>query len=75
VQTDTFALPPGYQAALELTLAENLAPSFGQTVARSTERRAREARSLIFGNNDSMRGLTRPTPAFQVGPVAAASTG
>jgi hypothetical protein len=52
VQTDTFSLPQGYQAALELTLAEELAASFGQQVSSSTERRAREARALIFGNND-----------------------
>lgn len=52
VQTDTFSMPPGYQAAIELTLAEELADSLGQTVSASVARRAREARALIFGNND-----------------------
>lgn len=51
-QTDTFTMPPGYQTAIELTLAESLADACGQTVSRSLERRAREARGLIFGNND-----------------------
>lgn len=56
-QTDTFSLPPGYQTALELTLAENLAPSFGQSVAASTSKRANDARARIFGNNDSVPNL------------------
>ena len=51
-QTDTFSMPPGYQAAIELTLAEELAESLGQSVSAKLERRAREARAIIFGNND-----------------------
>lgn len=54
VQTDTFSLPPGYQAALDLTLAEELASSLGQTVAQSTATRARDARAVVFGNNDEI---------------------
>lgn len=57
-QTDTFSLPQGYQSALELTLAEELSPAFGQRVEPSTERRAREARATIFGNNDDTPRLT-----------------
>ena len=51
-QTDTFAMPPGYQEALELTVAEDLADSLGQAVSASLARRAREARAVVFGNND-----------------------
>lgn len=54
---DTFDLPPGYQQALRLTLAERLAPAFGQSLSSSTERRAREARALIWGNNDAIPNL------------------
>ena len=57
VQTDTFTMPPGYQTAMELTLAEDLADSLGQSVSVSLERRAREARALIFGNNDKVPRL------------------
>ena len=32
-QTDTFTMPPGYQTAIELTLAEDGASSFGQTAS------------------------------------------
>ena len=53
-QTDTFSMPPGYQTAIELTLAEDLADSLGQSVSASLARRAREARGLIFGNNDTV---------------------
>lgn len=54
VQADDFSLPNGYQAALELTLAEVIAPSFGQSVSESTARMARQARALIFGDNDEV---------------------
>ena len=52
IQTDTFAMPPGYQEALELTVAEDLAGSMGQPIASDLERRARKARAVIFDNND-----------------------
>lgn len=67
VQGDTFSLPQGYQAALELTLAEELASSGGQTPSRSTERRAREARGVIFGNNDDTPRLTTADAGLQRG--------
>lgn len=50
--TDTFWLPFGYRDAITLTLAEELAPGNGQTVAQSTRESATAARALIFGNND-----------------------
>ena len=51
-QVDTFAMPPGYQEALELTVAEDVAESLGQSVSAKLAQRAREARAIIFGNND-----------------------
>lgn len=55
--TDTFDLPAGYQQALRLTLAELLAPAFGQTVAQSTKDKARDARARVWGNNDTIPNL------------------
>jgi hypothetical protein len=49
--TDTFTLPPGYQQALRLTLAELLAAAFGQQVLPTTTIKAREARARLFGAN------------------------
>lgn len=57
LQTDTFTLPPGYQAALELTLAEEIAASCGQTASPSTTRRAKNARATVFGDNDVIPDL------------------
>jgi hypothetical protein len=51
-ETDTFWLPFGYRDAITLTLAEELAPGNGQTVAASTKASAQAARDLIFANND-----------------------
>lgn len=48
---DTFDMPPGYQAAVGLTLAEIFAGPFGQTVSQDLRRRAREARAIVWGNN------------------------
>lgn len=50
----TLTLPPGYQMALRLTLAEICAPSFGVTVSPSTMRRARDARATVWSANDSI---------------------
>lgn len=55
--TDTFDLPAGYQQALRLTLAELLAPAFGQTVSQSTRDKARDARARVWGNNDVIPNL------------------
>jgi hypothetical protein len=81
VQTDDFALPQGYQQAIELTLAEMLAPGYGQTVSRETEQAARQARALVFSNNDDMpriaasdSGLARPKggtfASWELGPFS-----
>jgi hypothetical protein len=54
---DTFWMPFGYLDALTLTLSEELAPGFGQTVGSSMADSARSGRDLIFGNNDDVPRL------------------
>lgn len=51
---DTFWLPYGYRDAISLTLAEELAPGFGQTASPALVSSASEARGIIFGNNDDI---------------------
>lgn len=50
--TDTFSMPQGYLAALHFTLAEYLAPSFGQQASQETKDHGRKARGIVWGNND-----------------------
>lgn len=50
--TDDFSLPPGYQDAITLTLAEDLAGPFKAEVGQVTVTKAREARERIFDTND-----------------------
>jgi len=52
VENDDFSLPPGYKAALRLTLAERIASGFGKTVSRDTHVAAAMARGRIFGENE-----------------------
>lgn len=47
----TVTVPSGYQNALMLTLAEDLAPAYGRSLLAKTEQKAREARARIFANN------------------------
>ncbi len=49
---DTFTMPPGYQEAVTLTLAETLAGPLGVAMPADLARLAREARGHVFGNND-----------------------
>jgi len=49
---DTLNMPSGYQAAVMLTLAEDLAPAFGRPVNALTSTKAREARARIFSVNE-----------------------
>lgn len=49
---DTFNLPPGYEEALSLSLAENCARAFGQPLTQDLRQDAALARAVIFANND-----------------------
>lgn len=74
---DTLDLPPGYQQALRLTLAETLAAPFGQPIGMDLARRAAVARDLVWGNNDEpltiatrdagMPGVARSTFDYRTG--------
>lgn len=55
--TDTLSLPFGYQQALRLTLAERLAPGFGQTVDPATKQAALDARNRAFAQNATLPNL------------------
>lgn len=48
---DSYNMPPGYQQAGMLTLAENVASAYGRPVTALTATKAREARARIFANN------------------------
>lgn len=51
VLTTTFAMPPGYQDAITLTLAEDLAGPMGTQIAPDLRRKAFAARARIQANN------------------------
>lgn len=51
LQTASLVLPPGYQSALELTVAEAVADAFHATLTDNQIARARKARARIYGNN------------------------
>jgi hypothetical protein len=50
----TFSLPPGYQDAITLTLAESLVPAYpsAASILPVVEKMATRARGRVFGNND-----------------------
>lgn len=56
--TDTLSVPPGYQDALTLTLAESIAPSFKVAIDPSLAQRGRMARATTFGANSVAVKLT-----------------
>lgn len=56
--TDVLVLPPGYEAALTLTLMEAIAEPFHATVSTRLEKAAGKARSLIFAKNLRVPSLT-----------------
>lgn len=65
--TDTFTMPPGYQNALTLTLAEDLAAPMGVQASPQTMKKARDARVRVFADNVvvprlSTRGPQQSTP-------------
>ncbi len=47
----TFSLPPGYQDAITLTLAEAIATPYRRVVTPELKQQAQDARDQIFGNN------------------------
>lgn len=49
---DDFSLPPGYQTAITLTLAERLAPGLGKPPRPDLAAQAAAARARVFANND-----------------------
>ena len=65
----TFSLPPGYQDAITMTSAEDcltLFPAAAPGVADMIEKKAREARSRIFDNNDQPLRLQTADAGMQV---------
>jgi hypothetical protein len=57
VSTDDFSLPPGYQSAVTLTLAEQSAVALGRELSGALVSRASQARARIFANNVEPRHL------------------
>lgn len=55
--SDTLTLPPGYQQALRLSVAELCAPHLGLTVSPDTRAAARAARELVWGANDDIPSI------------------
>lgn len=49
--TDTFTMPPGYEAATVLTAAEMLCPMWEQEVSPELTKNALDARMAVFSNN------------------------
>jgi hypothetical protein len=58
----TLALPPGYRAALTLSLAEFVSNSFGKQVTEDLRDFARKARASIAGANASIPRQTSDVP-------------
>ncbi len=55
--SDTFDLPPGYQTALRLTVAEKCAAHMGLDVSPRTAQMAINARTMVWGANDVIPDL------------------
>lgn len=53
----TINYPPGYQNAIMLTLAEDIATPLGRPLPDVTAKKAQQARARIFANNDMPRRL------------------
>lgn len=65
---DDFSLPPGYEEALSLSLAENAARSFARSSIRADlSRDAAMARAVIFANNDVVPRIATYDAGMQVG--------
>src|SRR3990167_9410344 len=64
----TLTLPPGYQQAFRLTVAESLVAPFGVPMPATLPRRAMEARARCWGHNDVIPRLQTATAGLQQGP-------
>ena len=60
--TDTFSLPPGYQRALRLSVAEALVPSFLVPMPQGLPQMAMEARAIVFDQNTEIPRLISDAP-------------
>lgn len=58
VMTNTVTMPPGYQNAIMLTLAEDISTAYGANLSPLTVKKASEARARIYRNNDFTPRLT-----------------
>jgi hypothetical protein len=65
---DTFTLPPGYQDAMTLTLAEDLASAYRVQVTRETSLHAMKARDRVFSNNSRIPKLMTQDSGMPGGP-------
>jgi|SRR5215831_116413 len=72
--TDTINLPPGYDRALRLALAFDMAPGYGRPVTPELAQSAQDAKISIAGLNQAILGKpsqVEPTPAGVPGQAAA----
>jgi len=65
--TDSFNLPPGYQDAITLTLAEDLSGPFRAAVSGQLAQKAAHARAVVFANNDDSPRLVTLDSGMQSG--------
>ncbi len=65
LETTVFSQPQGYERAFTLTLAEELAAPFGQTLSGMTSRNAQMARAKIRTNNEDITRLRSDGPKGQ----------
>lgn len=64
---DDFDLPPGYEEAITLSLAEQLARPFGQPLSADLRQDAAMARAVIFANNDVTPRIATRDAGMQIG--------
>lgn len=62
---DAVALPPGYELAMKLSLAEILCPGYGKAIPESLAALARQARANIMSLNSVPPSFSTDFPALQ----------
>ena len=65
---NSYGMAPGYERAITLSLAEEIAGAFGATISRDLDKKAREARAAIRSNNS-------PTPLMSLRDTGIPHTG